>query len=208
MRSGPASEKPMSMSPFSSISRWFCDSGMWRMMMRFIALGSPQNSSLRVRITRSLAFQPSKPNMPEPAELVLSQSAPRSPSFSFSMTSLLSSTDPGPTMPSVCTITCGSTGFGSVTTTVFASGAVKLAAAFSALKPWVFRNEACARFSVISRFSDQTTSSAVTGLPEAKVAPSRRWKVMLLLSGAISQLSARSGFTLARSLASRETRPS
>lgn len=105
-------------------------------------------------------------------------------------------------------MTFGSTGFGSVTTTVLASGAVKLVAALSAVKPWVFRNEACARFSVISRFSDQTTSSAVTGFPEAKVAPSRRWKVIVDPSAAMSQLSARSGLTFERSLASSVTSPS
>ena len=105
------------------------------MMMRFIAEGSPQNSSLRVRMIRSLGFQPSKANMPEPAELTLSQAAPQSPSFSFSLTSVLSSTEAWPTMPIRWITSLGSIGFGRLTTTVWESLATKASSAFSALKP-------------------------------------------------------------------------
>ena len=61
---------------------------------------------------------------------------------------------------------------------------------FSGVQPnWVKMN-AGVLFSLITRPSENTTSAAVTGLPEWKVWPGRMCRMMVWPSSAMSQLSA------------------
>ena len=126
---------------------------------------------------------------------VLSHALPRSPPVACARAVFLSTTEPTAAVRQFST-KLGACFVGSFRTSVCASVAAIIAATLAGVKPNWVRMKPGLLFSVTTRWSEKATSSAVIGLPDSNFASSRRWKVMLLPSGATSQLVASTGTSL------------
>ena len=100
------------------------------------------------------------------------------------------------------------TGCGSLIVRVRASVACTAASILSAEKPQTTMSEAPTPPIFTTRRIDHAASSAVTGLPEAKVTPARNVRVMVRLSSETVQASASAGFKVPSAFAGTSTRVS
>ena len=107
-------------------------------------------------------------NGPEPAELVFSHSQPRSPLLSCSSATFWSTTEPTPAARQFST-RVGARLSGIFSSTVMSSVARTIWSTFSGVQPNWLKMKPGVLFSLITRVSENTTSAAVTGLPEWKV---------------------------------------
>ncbi len=123
--------------------------------------------------------------------LVFSQALPRSSPRALAMAAAFSMTLPT-TADRQNNRKLGAVGSSRLSTRVRGSVARMRSATLSRVKPNWLMMKAGDLFMITARRSDHAASSAVTGLPDAKRGPWRRWKVNMRPSAATSQRSASS----------------